>query len=236
MHDCKNALILGFGGGNIASEFQHMNMKVDAVDLDGRVLDVAKKYFYYSDPALTFIVDDARHFVRTVKKKYDLIVFDVLNNDAQPSYVFTTESLTELKNILADDGMAIIEFQELEKTKGIYVYQSICNTLLSLDYKTYFDDEEEGGDIFIVASLKDIDISKYYIENLNSCCREKSWAAGFIRQPYKKCEKPFARGVVLYDDKPMIDVLNAELVKHWRINANSMYGNEMLKSDQRLFY
>jgi predicted membrane-bound spermidine synthase len=231
-HGHANALLLGLGGGSIAKELQQLGMKVDAVDIDNRMLGVAKEFFYLNDSTVNFFIDDARHYVRTTKKKYDIVVFDVLNNDTQPSYVFTNESFTELKNILADNGIAIIEFQEDKEKEGYYVYQSICNTFLALGYKTYV---HPGDDLIVVASLNEIDISKYSIENFTPCCRDMSWAAEFIKQPFTKCVKPYERGVVLCDDKPMIDVMNAQTVLNWRIRALNSFGKNMLSKNQRIF-
>jgi spermidine synthase len=231
-HDCKNVLLLGFGGGMIATELQHLNMKVDAVDIDGRMLDIAKKYFYYNDPALTYIVDDARHYLRTANKKYDLIVFDVLNGDVQPSYIFTMESMAEIKNLLTADGMMLVEFQEDKKDEGYYVYQSICNTMLAAGFKAYYN---VSDDIVLTGSLKDIDISRFKMEDLTPCCQAQPWATEYIKNPFTKCEKPFERGLILTDDKPMFDILNAETIKSWRIREINSFSNNLLNSDQRLF-
>jgi predicted membrane-bound spermidine synthase len=230
--NCSNALLLGLGGGSIAKELQELGMKVDAVDIDKRMLGVAKDYFYLNDSTVNFIIDDARHYIRTVKKKYDIVVFDVLNNDTQPSYVFTTESFNELKNIIADSGIAIIEFQEDLVKKDYYVYQSICNTLLADGFKTYLN---HGDDLIIIASLNEIDTSKYTIENFNPCCRDMEWADNFVKHPLVKCVKPYQNGVVLNDDKPMIDIMNAQTVLNWRISAMNSFVKNMLSKNQRIF-
>jgi spermidine synthase len=235
----QNVLLFGFGGGSIATELNHLKMKVDAVEIDSRMLDVAKDYFYFNDSTTSFTVDDARHYIRTSgKKKYDLIVFDVLNGEVQPSYVFTTESFKELKNLLNPDGMILIEFQEISAGKDISVYQSICNTLMASGYNVWYNNNDTSGgipDIIISASLGNIDFSAMKKENFTPCCSAKSWADDFAKHPSVKCEKPFPTGLTFTDDKPMIDILNANTVKVWREYSRKSFAQFELQLNQKLF-
>jgi predicted membrane-bound spermidine synthase len=235
-HNSKNVLLFGFGGGSIATELNHLNMNVDAVEIDGRMLGIAKEYFHFKDTALTFTVDDARHYIRTKKKQYDLIVFDVLSGEVQPSYVFTTESFTELKKLLSPNGMIIIEFQELSDHEGPSAYQSISNTMLSLGYKVYCNITKDAvSDIVVTASLNDIDFSSLAKTNFNWCCAQQRWSDDFLKNPSVKVENPFPNGLILTDDKPMLDIINAGSVKAWRESAKGFFSRLELEQNQRIF-
>ena len=61
------------------------------------------------------IVDDARHYLEETDKKYDLILFDVYRGEAPPPHVFTLESLTKTKSLLNDNGLIIVNFNDLAK-------------------------------------------------------------------------------------------------------------------------
>ncbi|MBI4721007.1 MAG: hypothetical protein HY770_07280, partial [Chitinivibrionia bacterium] len=67
------------------------------------------------------------------------------------------------------------------------------------------------------------------------CCRTAPWIQEFIKHPFKRIDKPLAEGLLLTDDKPMIDVLNAESIKFFRMKAIEAYGNKLLNSGQGLF-
>jgi spermidine synthase len=125
------ALLLGLGGGSIASELNKLNFKIDIVDIDHRMMEICKKYFYYNDSVSTFFVDDARHYIRKCKNKYDLIILDLLNGEVQPSNVFSQEGLQLLMKLLQENGIIIVNFQELSQSNSISSHQSICNTFLS---------------------------------------------------------------------------------------------------------
>ncbi len=234
--DSRNVLLFGFGAGSLATELNRLNMKVDAVEMDARMLPIAKKYFYFEDSATNFIVDDARHYIKTVNKKYDLIVFDVLNGEVQPSYVFTSESFRELKNLLNDDGIIIIEFQEVYEKKRTTVYKCILNTLLNSGYRAYFHlDTGQIADVIIVSSLREIDFSQIKKGKLNPCCAGQPWTDDMIKNPVIRCNNAFPDALVLTDDKPIIDYLNAETIRKWREGAIINFAQIELTQGLKLF-
>jgi predicted membrane-bound spermidine synthase len=231
-----NVLLFGFAAGSLATELLRMNMKLDAVELDARMMPIARDYFYFDDTTTNFIVDDARHFIKTANKKYDLIVFDVLNGEVQPSYVFTTESFRELKHLLTDDGMIIVEFQEVLGRKKNTVYKCIVNTLLDAGYKAYVHlGNGEIVDIIIVASPKDIDFTRLKKESMNACCAGQPWTDELIKNPVLRCPSPFPEAFVLTDDRPMIDYLNAETIRKWREGAIINFAQVELTEGLKLF-
>jgi predicted membrane-bound spermidine synthase len=131
----KNALILGLGGGSMASELNKLNIKADLVDIDKRMFELSKDYFFYKDSNATFYDDDARHFINKCHKKYDLIIVDLASGENQPNNIFTVEGLTKIGNLLHDDGLVIINFQEKVNSNKISAHHSICNTILGLGFK-----------------------------------------------------------------------------------------------------
>jgi predicted membrane-bound spermidine synthase len=234
--DQKDALLFGFGGGVVATEFSRMHIKTDVVDIDGRLLNIAKDHFYFNDSAITFTTDDARHYMRTCKKQYDIIVFDVFAGEVTPSYLFTVEGVRELKNMLKKEGIMTIQFNELIDSSKTSAYQSICNTLLSEGYKVYTNITTDIiSDVMIIASQNDIDFSKLDKQNINPCCAMQNWTDEFLKHPVANYEKPSPNGLILTDDKPMLDILNAETLKKWRQWVIENYTVPQLKEDHKLF-
>lgn len=73
-HGSSSVLLCGFGEGSVGTELNRMKMKIDAVEIDKRMKEIAQKYLYYNDSTTHFILDYARHYIKTTSKKYDLIV------------------------------------------------------------------------------------------------------------------------------------------------------------------
>lgn len=117
----KNILVLGAGSGtDVAAALRHGVEHVDAVEIDPVILRLGAEYHPdrpYGDPRVTRINDDARHYLRTTDKKYDLVVFALIDSLTLQSsfsgvrlesYMFTRESFQAVKDHLTDDGLLVI--------------------------------------------------------------------------------------------------------------------------------
>ena len=113
-----DVLILGAGTGtDVAAALQHGATHVDAVDIDPVILRLGAARHPdkpYSDPRVTVITDDARHYLRTTSKKYDLIVFALIDSLTVQSsfsgvrlesYMFTKESFEAVRDHLSPRGV-----------------------------------------------------------------------------------------------------------------------------------
>ena len=116
-----DVLILGAGSGtDVASALEHDVRSVDAVEIDpviialGRELNPARPY---SDPRVRVINDDARHFLRLTEKRYDLVVFALVDSLTLQSgfsgvrlesYMFTEEAFAAVRDRLKPDGLLVI--------------------------------------------------------------------------------------------------------------------------------
>ncbi|MEO7274027.1 MAG: spermidine synthase [Vicinamibacterales bacterium] len=116
-----DVLILGAGSGtDVAAALRHGAKHVDAVEIDPAILRLGLERHPdhpYSDPRVTLINDDARHYLRTTTKKYDLVVFALIDSLTMQSsfsgvrlesYMFTTESFTAVKDHLKPNGLLVV--------------------------------------------------------------------------------------------------------------------------------
>ena len=78
--DIKKVLVIGAGNGGVARELSDFKTieKIDVVEIDEQLVEVAKEFFPYEaagfdDPRVTLYVQDALKFMRHSKIKYDLI-------------------------------------------------------------------------------------------------------------------------------------------------------------------
>ncbi len=113
--DPNNVLVIGLGGGVIPREMRHYlpSAEIDIVEIDQAVLPVAKQFFMFQpDEHMKVHISDGRVFVKKQKRrepvtKYDYIVLDAFTSDYIPFHLMTKEFLTELKELLADDGVIV---------------------------------------------------------------------------------------------------------------------------------
>jgi hypothetical protein len=119
----NNVLILGAGTGNdVAAALRHGAGHVDAVEIDPEILRLGRQYHPerpYSSPRVTAYVDDARAYLKNTKKKYDLVVFGLLDSTTLLSswsslrldnYVYTLESFRNARDLLTSNGTLVLSF------------------------------------------------------------------------------------------------------------------------------
>jgi SAM-dependent methyltransferase len=117
----NDVLILGAGSGtDVAAALRHGVRHVDAVEIDPAIIRLGRAHHPdhpYSDPRVTVINDDARHYLRTTTKKYDLVVFALIDSLTMQSsfsgvrlesYMFTEESFRAVRDRLNPDGILVV--------------------------------------------------------------------------------------------------------------------------------
>lgn len=107
----KRVLVIGLGGGSLPNALHDLDdgMRIDSVELDPAVVDVAKQFFAYrTDERSRIHVDDGRVFVRKRLRggeRYDLIILDAFDKDSVPEHLMTREFFSQLRDLLSPKGV-----------------------------------------------------------------------------------------------------------------------------------
>jgi spermidine synthase len=117
----EDVLVLGAGSGtDVAAALRHGARHVDAVEIDPVILRLGRERHPdqpYSDPRVRVVNDDARHFLRVTDRKYDLVVFALIDSLTLQSsfsgvrlesYMFTQESFNAVRDRLKPGGLLVI--------------------------------------------------------------------------------------------------------------------------------
>jgi len=117
----EDVLILGAGSGtDVAASLMHGSKQIDAVEIDPVIVRLGRQLHPdrpFADPRVRVITDDARHFLRTTEKKYDLVVFALIDSLTLQSsftsvrlesYMFTEESFRAVRERLKPGGVLVI--------------------------------------------------------------------------------------------------------------------------------
>ncbi len=106
----EKILFVGGGGFSGPKNFleSYPNSLIDVVEIDSKVIDVAKTYFSLRDnPRLQIFNEDARTFLVNSDEKYDLIILDAYATDYVPFHLLTQEYFQILKEHLEPKGVVI---------------------------------------------------------------------------------------------------------------------------------
>jgi SAM-dependent methyltransferase len=119
-----SVLIVGSGTGNdVAAALRHGSSMIDAVEIDPAILEIGKREHPehpYDSPKVSIDLTDARAFLKRSARRYDLILFGLLDSHTQLSdysnmridnFVYTKESFREAKEHLKPDGVLFVKFQ-----------------------------------------------------------------------------------------------------------------------------
>ncbi len=116
-----DVLIIGAGSGtDVTAALRHGAKSVDAVEIDPVIIRLGRQLHPdrpYDDPRLRVINDDGRHFLRTTEKKYDLIVYALIDSLTLQSgfsgvrlesYMFTEEAFEAVRDRLKPNGLMVM--------------------------------------------------------------------------------------------------------------------------------
>ncbi|MBL7930924.1 MAG: fused MFS/spermidine synthase [Bacteroidia bacterium] len=150
----ENVLLIGLGAGSLYGVLNKEHSKIETVEIDQRIYDFGIKYFGMPDHSNHHITD-GRYFINTTKKKYDLIIIDVIIGESVPGQLLTLESLKKCGELLNPGGSLLIESGGLENFSENAFIPSVYKTLQSAGFlvKMYNPLRKPNfGDIVFLAS------------------------------------------------------------------------------------
>ncbi len=117
----KDVLIIGAGSGNdVSRALQWGANHVDAVEIDPAIYRLGREFHPdhpYQDSRVEIHLDDGRNFLRATKRKYDLVIYALVDslvlhsgysNIRLESYLFTRQTFDDVRNHLKPDGTFVI--------------------------------------------------------------------------------------------------------------------------------
>lgn len=167
--EVKNVLFVGGGGFSGPKSFldSYPDVKIDVVEIDPDVIDVAGKYFSLSSDSsrLRIFNEDARSFLSKTDERYDLIVLDAFSKSYVPFHLMTLEYFEVLDKKLTPDGIIVsnligtLSGDTSNLLRAVYRTMSqVFPTLYVFTTRDY--DFGETQNIMVVASKSYVQYSK----------------------------------------------------------------------------
>jgi len=174
------------------------------------------------------IIDDARHYLETSNKKYDLILFDVFKGDVQPPHVLSLECFQKTKTLLNKNGLIIVNFHgflsdDIGKP-GRSVYATLQAAGLNVNIFPTPGNEEDRNSLFIsttepqefhqvrsplLHSGNPVDIDSLFLDANTLNMKDVT---------------------IFTDDKPILERLNIKANTIWRKSYNGSYSRFFLET------
>ncbi len=180
----KKVLLISGGASGATDEILKYRVdKIDYVELNPRIAEIAKTYSpSLSDPRVNIVNKDARMFVRTALERYDVVLINLPDpHTAQINRCYTEEFFRELKAKLNKDAVISLgltssadylseEARQLKSVIYTTLKTSFRNILVVAGMKDYFLASDGNLDIHIAhmigrTEIKTLYVNKYYLDD-----------------------------------------------------------------------
>ena len=104
----QRTLVVGLGGGTVVKQMwsAYPDMRIDAVEIDPEVVDVARAFFELpDDERIGIFVGDGREFIETTNETYDIVILDAYDDDRIPYHLTTREFFESTRARLNPGGV-----------------------------------------------------------------------------------------------------------------------------------
>ena len=147
----RSIAILGNAAGTTARAYGHFfpATRIDAVDIDGELTEIGRRYFDLRAPRLHTHTADARPFLRRTKQRYDVIVVDAYRQPYIPFYLSTREFFELARDRLRPGGVLLINVGHPERSNRL---EQVLSATLAAAFPTVLRDPSEATNSVLLAS------------------------------------------------------------------------------------
>jgi spermidine synthase len=207
--DAKRVLVIGLGGGAVTKRYWHdyPDMRVDSIEIDPVVVDVAKRYFGLpTDPRLRVFAQDGRRFVQTTKEKYDIIVLDAYYADSLPFHLTTQEFFREVKSRLNPGGVVVYNVISALEGEDSRLFRSMYRTAGSVwSDLSVFSVQSGQGDAPTVRQNIAMLATDRRVSRTELLAAIRGRAGGVVKVPgFAEMANDLYSGTVLFADVPVL--------------------------------
>ena len=207
----KSALIIGLGGGIIANQLYYFypGISVDGVEIDPKVIEIARTYFALADEVRVFN-QDGRIFVNLGKRKHDIVIIDAYTQQVYiPFHLTTKEFFSQVKRGLSNEGIVAMNVSSAKDDSPLI--RSITNTLRLVFGHVYQLRIPNSVDNLVLASDRSIDFAFPGDAVEKGMQSMAQYSQQFFKEsPYDERYKP------LTDDKaPVEHMVDWEILKQF---------------------
>lgn len=150
-------LVIGSGAGTIPHWLAvHVRpdipgLRTDAVEIDGRAVELGHRWFNTARDDADFIVSDGRAFIENSKEMYDVIISDTYSNQIYiPFHLATREYFTALRDHLEGGGLVAMNVNALNEDSELL--QAIGTTLCEVFPLVYIVHVSNDYNFMLIAS------------------------------------------------------------------------------------
>ncbi len=147
----RRVAILGDAAGTVARAYGHYfpHTRVDAVELDGALTAIGKRYFDLRGPDLHFYTADARPWLEQSTAHYDAIFLDAYRQPYIPFYLVTREFFALARAHLRPGGVLIVNVGHIPGSNAL---EQVVTATLRAAFPDVVRDRVSNANSLVIAS------------------------------------------------------------------------------------
>jgi len=146
----RRIAILGNAGGTVARAYGRYfpRTEVDAVEIDGELTELGRRYLDLRNPRMRVFAEDARPWLERSAGGYDAIMVDAYRQPYIPFYLTTREFFELTRERLAPGGVAIVNVGHPENSDEL---ERVLGATMAAVFPTVVRDPIEPTNTLLVA-------------------------------------------------------------------------------------
>lgn len=202
-------LILGNGTGTYATQCRRYfdNVKIEGVEIDDKITELALKYFEFPKD-IKVTTYDGRAYLNAIEETYDVIMVDAYQDITIPFQMSSVEFFTLVKDHLKSDGVMVVNMNMRGSKEG-NINQYLADTIGNVFSEVYTVDVTSSlnRELFASNNPKMIDVFKTNFEKEDSPVLQ--YLLNRIDNNLVKYEKG---NFLMTDDKAPVELLGMQVI------------------------
>jgi spermidine synthase len=194
--------ILGDAAGTVARAYGHYfpRTRVDAVEIDGALTGIGKRYFALRGPDLHLYTADARPWLEMNRAHYDAIFLDAYRQPYIPFYLLTRQFFALMRSHLVPGGEVVVNVGHIPSSDAL---EKVVSATLRAVFPVVVRDLVSDTNSLVVASTRPVSVARLVASERGLPSGLQTLAAGVAGQLF-----PALRGGAVYtDDKAPVEWL-----------------------------
>lgn len=219
--------MLGSATGTVPKQFLEIygpNTRIDAVEIDPRIIDLGRKYFDMRDssydpshPNYRVHAQDARYWLATTDGRYDVIGMDAYHQPYIPFHLTTVEFFQIVKAHLTPDGVAVVNAGKAPNGDD-RLGQAMAATMSAVFPQVFIIDTASFGNQIIVGVNRPVGDgvanfeANYRNQSIPALKLVMDWALRRGQAPVREFLRADARFAPFTDDQAPVEQLIDSLI------------------------
>jgi spermidine synthase len=147
----RRIAILGDAAGTVARAYGHYypSTRVDAIEIDGDLTTIGKRYFGLGGPRLHLFTADARPWLAASTAHYDAIFLDAYRQPYIPFYMVTREFFSSVRSHLRQGGVVIVNVGHIPGSDAL---EKVVSATVGAEFRHVMRDRVSAGNSLVIGS------------------------------------------------------------------------------------